>query len=80
MATFIRCSVPEITYLRGEKITNHPVNIDLCTSIRRDRHSWYPDNEGKPSIEFDGCNARWVYDRDADRDADYERIVRGEFK
>jgi hypothetical protein len=76
MAKFLECSVPEIEYLHGRKIVNHPVNINLCVRIRRDQHKWYPDNEGLPSIHFDGCNAEWVFKSYADRDADYERVLK----
>lgn len=83
MAKFVRCSVPEITYQGGAKITNNAVNIDLCTVMRLstyyraeiNEHAWYPDTTGKPSIKFDGCDAEWVYNNEADRDADYQRIV-----
>lgn len=75
MAHFIEPSKQFVTYLRGETIFNHPVNVDLCTSVRRDRHKWYPDNKGLPSIEFEGCDKRWVYDTDAERDADFQRVL-----
>lgn len=75
MAKFVECSIPQVTYLRGDKITNHAVNIDLCKTVRKSRENWYPDNTGKPSIVFDGCDASWVYDKEDDRDADYTRLT-----
>lgn len=75
MARFVQPSVAFVSYLRGETIFNHPVNVDLCTQVRRSRERWYPDNKGKPSIVFEGCDAKWVYDSDKERDADYEHLL-----
>lgn len=75
MAHFLQCSTPDITYLRGEKVVNHPVNIDLCTKLRKSALRWYPDNAGRASIEFDGCDARWAFETTAQRDAEYDRIL-----
>jgi hypothetical protein len=75
MPQLIKCSVESIRYLRGETVCNLPVNIDLCKSIRKSKFSWYPDNKGKPSIQFLGCDQEWVFDRDKDRDSEFERIL-----
>lgn len=75
MAKFIECTVPSIIYLRGIKVVNHAVNIDLCKRLRKSTLNWYPDNSGKPSIEFDGCDAQWAFDKDADRDDEYAKII-----
>lgn len=75
MATFIECSLPSVVYRRGETVTNHPVNIDLCTKVRKSRLNWYPDNVGLPAIDFDGCDAKWTFQTEAQRDAEYSLII-----
>lgn len=79
MPFFIECSVPEVTYLRGEVISNPAVNLTLCIAIRRERYAWYPDNEGLPSIEFflSGHRepVRWIFGTEDERNAEYVRIV-----
>ncbi len=75
MAKFIECSTKEIRYLRGEIVKNHAVNIDRCKHVRKSRFKWYPDNNGKPSLVFKGCDQEWVYDDEASRDTDYEKIL-----
>jgi hypothetical protein len=75
MAKFIECSIPSIKYLRGETVVNHAVNLDLCQKIRKTRLSWYPDNTGKPAIDFDGCDAKWTFNTEAERDGEYSRLV-----
>jgi hypothetical protein len=80
MAHFIECSVPQITYLRGEKIINPAVNIDLCTAVKKSRLAWYPDNTGKPSLQLMGCNVEWVYDTEEQQNADFCRIANNCFK
>lgn len=71
---FVECSLPERSY-RQSVITNSAVNLSLCKQIRKSRISWYPDNKGIPSIEFVGCDAEWAYNTDAEREADYNRII-----
>jgi len=75
MAKFINPSVAEIRYLRGEVITNHPVNIDLCVELIKTKEKWYPDNTGIPAILFKGCDAKWCYENIYDRDRDYQTII-----
>lgn len=75
MPHFIECSVPSIAYLRGETVTNSPVNLDLCKQIRRTKLAWYPDNGGRPAIRFEGCDAEWAYNTEAEREADFARII-----
>lgn len=75
MPYFLESTVPQISYLRGDKITNHPVNLNICQSIRKSRLHWYPDNIGKASIVFVGCDTEWAFNSDIDRDAEYNRIV-----
>ena len=75
LANFIECSTPHITYLRGERIINDAVNIDLCTSIRKSKTKWYPDNTGMPSITFEGCGVTWAYNTEQERDAQLAEIV-----
>lgn len=76
---FIESSTKHVTYLRGEKIINNPVNISLCKSIKRSVFAWYPDNVGKPSIKFNGCDVEWVYDHETQRDEDYVKIKNNNF-
>lgn len=61
--------------MRGEAVTNKPVNLDLCKSIGKSRFAWYPDNTGKPAIQFLGCDVEWVFDTESARDAEISRIV-----
>lgn len=75
MAHFIKCSTPDITYLRGETVMNHAVNIDLCTKLRKSKLNWYPDNAGRSAIDFDGCDTKWAFETPAERDAEYDRII-----
>ncbi len=74
MSRFITCSIDRRMYGSSELI-NHAVNIDLCRKIQKSRLQYYPDNTGIPSIKFAGCDAEWVYKTDAERDADYLRII-----
>lgn len=77
---FITCSVSKVKYLRGEYVHNNPINLSLCKSIGKSIYSWYPDNKGLFSIEFHGCDARWVYNTADERNIDYQRISKNDFK
>lgn len=72
---FTQCSVPSIRYLRGQAIENLPINLSLCTAIKKFNFAWYPDNVGRPAIRFLGCDLEWVFDKDVDRDIEYDRIL-----
>lgn len=76
---FITCSLDSFTYLHGRTVTNKPVNLSLCSCIRKSKFAWYPDNEGKPGIVFEGCGVEWVYQTEKLRDFDFNRIARNEF-
>jgi hypothetical protein len=76
---FVESSIEGITYLRGEKVTNRPVNLSLCKSIEKSNYAWYPDNRGKPAIRFNGCDVEWVYNQESMRDKDYNRIKNNNF-
>ena len=80
---FIKSSVDKISYLRGDEVINKPVNLSLCLSVHKDRLRWYPDNNGRPSIVFkmipEGKELTWAYDKEIDRNLDYEKIVNNEF-
>ena len=78
MPFFAKCSLENFVYRRGETVVNKPVNLSLCKSIRKGKFAWYPDNTGKPSILFDGCDVEWAYNSEEDRDADFERISNNE--
>lgn len=71
---FVSSSVESAMYMRGEIIENNPVNLSMCKSIAKNNYCWYPDNMGLPSIEFYGCDTKWVYDDKETRDRDFERI------
>jgi hypothetical protein len=75
---FFISSIERVNY-RGGILDNKPVNLTLCKSIKKDRLNYYPDNEGIPSIKFDGCDVEWVYNDEAMRDKDFNRVVNGEF-
>jgi len=77
MANFVRPSVNSVKY-RQYTLDNIPVNIELCTSIKKFQEAYYPDNFGKPAIKFNGCEVRWVYLTEKERDADFERIANNE--
>ena len=76
MIYFIQCSVPSITYLRGDTVYNRPVNLGVCKSIEKSRFAWYPDNTGRAAIQFHGCDTEWVFNNEAERDAEFERILK----
>ena len=78
---FIKCSVPEVEYQASIFHLNNPINIDMCTMMKKSTMKWYPNNVGLPSIEFfgifqnEGRPATWLYNDEAARDADYERLL-----
>ena len=76
MATFMDCGgeYSSIMY-NGSTITNDPVNIDLCTSMTKGRLKYYPDNIGLPTIKFNGCASKWVFNDEAVRDAHMALII-----
>jgi hypothetical protein len=84
MAHFITANTKSVNYRgcqpsgdrRDEIITNHPVNIDLCTHIIKSRMKWYPDNTGMPSILLKGVEVEWVYNSEKDRDEDFEALTK----
>mgnify|MGYP000327237363 CR=1 FL=1 len=75
---FVKCSC-ESTEYKGREIKNHPVNINLIVQVKKGKESWYPDNEGTPSIKFKSTvrDIVWVYAsyQKRNRDEDYERII-----
>ena len=76
MIYFLQCSVPHIEYMRGEKVYNRPINLGLCKSIEKSKFAWYPDNNGRAAIQFHGCDTEWVFNTPAERDAEFERILK----
>ncbi len=54
---------------------NDVVNLSLCKSISKGKFSWYPDNEGIPSIIFRGTKIEWVFNNNQQRDTEFGRIV-----
>ena len=79
-AEFIQPPIDHIEYMRGDKVYNHPVNISLCTSIRKGRLRWYPDNIGRPSIVFEGCDVEWVFNSEEHRDRTYDQIAANKYE
>ena len=78
MTYFAKCSLESFLYRGGETVVNKPVNLALCKSIRKGNFAWYPDNTGKPSILFDGCDVEWAYNSEEARDKDFERLTNNE--
>lgn len=76
---FIKPPIEIVTYLRGDEIVNKAINISLCTSVKKSRLKWYPDNYGIPSIEFGGIDEKWVFNSDTYRDNIYNLITSNEF-
>lgn len=76
---FIKPPIEIVTYLRGDEIVNKAINISLCTSVKKSRLKWYPDNDGIPSIEFGGIDEKWVFNSDKSRDETYNLLVNNEF-
>lgn len=76
---FIKPLNEVVTYLRGDEIVNKAINISLCTSVKKSRMKWYPDNDGIPSIEFGGIDEKWVFNSDKSRDETYNLLVNNEF-
>lgn len=74
-AHFIECSKPTFDYHDRRGMQNKPVNLALCKSIEAARFAWYPDNRGRPSIKFNGCDVEWVFCSERERDAEMQRIV-----
>ena len=74
MPYFIECKTPSIEY-RGITVENIPVNLELCTSIKKSTFTWYPDNTWKQSITFNGLSVEWVFDSTSDRDCEFSRIA-----
>jgi len=75
---FVLPYVKSCTYLRGEEAKNKAINLSLCIAIEKKRFKWHPDNQGKPCISFhfeQGKEESWVYDREEDRDRDFDRII-----
>lgn len=81
---FIECPIKSITYLRNDKVENKAINLSMCTSIKKSRLHWYPDNSGIPSIKFfynENDYNEWAFGwhQEKDRDAIYELIVNNKF-
>jgi len=74
MTRFIKCPIENIRY-RQDTIDNNPVNIELCKSILKSRLAYYPDNTGKPTIKFKGCDTEWVFNNDESRNKEFEKIL-----
>lgn len=72
---FVSSIVPYVHY-RGVKLHNKAVNLALCASIEPSRIYAYPDNEGIPSLKFNGCDAEWAFNTEDGRNSDYERILK----
>jgi len=74
MTHFIKCSLESFLYRRDNTVTNNPVNLSLCKSIKKGKFAWYPDNEGRPSIVFEGCDIEWSYGSEKERDKQFDDI------
>lgn len=72
---FAVCATESVRYRRTD-IQNYPVNLSLCKHIAKDMFNQYPDNIGMPTIKFVGCDCFWIYNKEEDRNEDFDRIVR----
>lgn len=73
---FARCSVDE---LKRAKYVNKPINLSHCMTLYKCTDNPSSEYDKYPAIAFkmvDGKLLYWLYADEADRDADYERIVR----
>ncbi|MDD5149804.1 MAG: hypothetical protein PHC28_04900 [Flavobacterium sp.] len=68
MSKFICCDIDSIK-INGTTICNNPVNIELCTSIKK------KDNKNHHLIIFDGLTAEWAYITKESRDIQFDNIV-----
>ena len=75
---FVKCSLEKFDYF-GKVVNNNSVNLSVCESIKKGKFSWYPDNIGRPSIIFQGCNTQWSYNDIETRNKDYESLSNNEF-
>ena len=71
---FVECDVPSIQY-RNSTYVNVAVNLGLCKGLSKERVAWYPDNTGKPSIVFRGCNIEWAFNTEEERDAQFDKLI-----
>jgi len=75
MAKFIKPTIIEVICTRCKTIINKPVNIDLCKSLEKSTALWNLNSKGFPSIEFIGCNKKWIFNNESERDKEFERII-----
>jgi hypothetical protein len=79
MSRFINTESPTVQY-RGNKYHNHPVNIDLCISFKKDTLKVYPDNENgiyviKFIVNAHNQEVSWFYSDEKERDTEYNKLL-----
>lgn len=37
---------------------------------------WYPDNTGRLTIKFNGCDMEWAFNKSQERDAEFAKIAK----
>lgn len=77
MAFFIECSKQYDTWKSTEYGNTTAVNIDNCNGITKLNKIMDIGEDQKPIILFDFNNGTlaWVFDTEAERDAEFRRII-----
>lgn len=74
MTKFVECTIDKVKWPYIGYQYNHPVNIELCTSLKKvEEHSGYGDTY--PSIKFEGCNITWYFNTEKDRDKNLQILL-----
>lgn len=64
---------------RYREHANHAINLLNVISFIRSKYSWYPDNDGVPSIAFRMIgkeeSLQWIFRSEQDRDAKYDELL-----
>ena len=76
---FIKSKQADWEYRQGRIISNNPINVSLIASFSRARLAWYPDNEGRPAIQFYNSAgekmAFWSYQYESGFQADWVMLM-----
>ena len=55
---------------------NNIVNLSLCKGIQEFQEAYYPDNTGIPALTFKGCDIRWIFPNENERQKEIDRIMK----
>lgn len=77
MKTFVYPYVAQVDY-RGIR-ENQPINVALVLTFSKAKYNYYPDNEGKPAINFKylgdkDCFHTWVFNTELERETELLRL------